>query len=160
MIQIDAGHHGAIGVKHIHRIQAAAQAHFQYHHINIFAHENIHCGQGVEFEISERNIAACFFDALKRSHDGFIIHRLAVDGDALVKAQQMRARERAHFKAGLLVDLGEKGAHRAFAVGACHHHHRALGLEPHALLHFARARQPHINQAAAVGGFEVCEPIV
>ena len=106
MIQIHAGDDRHIGIKHIHRIQAPAQPHFQHHHLNTGAHKHVYRRQGVEFKISKRHIAARRFDALKAGDNVGIGHRLAIQRDAFVKAQQMRAGERAHFVACFGVNLG------------------------------------------------------
>ena len=105
VVQIHAGDHGAVGIENIHCIQAAAQTDFQNHHVHLFAQENVHRGQCVEFKIGERRAAARGFDAFEGGHDGFVRHRLCIDGDAFVKAQQVRAGERADFVACLRVDL-------------------------------------------------------
>ena len=69
MVQIHAGDHRAIAVEHIDRVQTSAQADFQYHHIDLFAYEDIDRRQGIEFKISQRYFAARRFDALEGSGD-------------------------------------------------------------------------------------------
>ena len=165
MIQIHRRYHRYVAVKNIHCVQPAAEPDFQNHHIGFGTPKNIHGGQGVELEISECGIAACGFDALERGGNGFIGSRLAVHADALVVAQNVRAGEHAGFEAGGAVDAFQKGAHRAFAVGAGHHDYGALRLQTHPFFHRAHALQAQINAAVAVGGaagvggFEVCEPL-
>ena len=110
VFQVHAGNNGAVGIKNIHRIQPPAQAYFQNHHIHLMQPENIHRCQGVKFKIGERHIATRGFNALKRGNNVVIAHGLAVDGDAFVKAQQMRAGERANFVARCGVDVRQKSA--------------------------------------------------
>ena len=60
VIQADAGDDGAIGVKGIHRIQAPTQTDFEHQYIDGAAQEQVHCGEGSEFEIGQPGIAALF----------------------------------------------------------------------------------------------------
>ncbi len=54
MIHIHTGHHRAIMVEHIHRIQPPAEADFQYRHLDRLINETLHRSQRAEFKISQR----------------------------------------------------------------------------------------------------------
>ena len=159
MIQIHTGHHRHIRIEYVNRIQPSAQADFEYHHIDLLADKHIHRSQGVEFKISQRNFTARRFYSLKSSDDGFIGNRLAVDGDAFVEFQQMGAGKRTGFKTGLRINLGEKRANRTFSVGACYGDYRTRRNQSHTFFDFAYPLQAHINQAVAVGSFQMGEPL-
>jgi hypothetical protein len=57
MVEIDAGHHGAIRIPGIDRVEAAAHAHFQHDHIRIGALKQPHGRQGALFEIGQGDLA-------------------------------------------------------------------------------------------------------
>ena len=159
MVQVHAGDNGAIVVKNIDCVQPPAQADFQNHHVCFAPAENINGGKGVEFKIGERNAAARGFYAFKRGNDFAVGHGFAIDGNALVEAQQVRAGERADRVARFGEDARQKGADRTFAVGAAHGDNGAGRIKPHGIAHTRDARQAHVYQTAAVGGFQMREPL-
>src|SRR5574341_556431 len=54
MIDADARKHRAIGIHHVHRIEAAAEAHFKNQHVNSAAGEQLQCSQRAELEIGPK----------------------------------------------------------------------------------------------------------
>ena len=55
VVEVDAGDDGAIGVDDVGRIQPAAQADFQDHHIEVAAHHDFEDGEHGEFEVAQRH---------------------------------------------------------------------------------------------------------
>ena len=52
VVEVDAGDQGAIGVKYVHRIQAAPQADFQNHHVKLGVRQQLQDGQRCEFKVA------------------------------------------------------------------------------------------------------------
>ncbi|MNP68563.1 hypothetical protein D3C76_1645390 [compost metagenome] len=53
MIQRDAGYHRHARIDDIGCVQAAAQAHFQDHHVKLSLFEQLQRRQGAKFEVSQ-----------------------------------------------------------------------------------------------------------
>ena len=159
VVEVDAGDDGDVAVEDVDGIEPPAEADFEDHDVNLFADEDVGGGEGVELEIGERDVVARGFNALEGGGDEAVENGLAVEGNAFVVAQQVGAGEGAGFEAGFSVYGGEEGADRAFAVGAADNDDGAGGVELHAPFYFADAFQAHVDEAVAVGGFEVGEPL-
>ena len=55
MVDVDAGDDGDIGVDHVDRVEAPAEADFEDRHVEPGAGQQMHDGQGGEFEIRQRD---------------------------------------------------------------------------------------------------------
>ncbi len=58
VIDADGADQRHVRIPHVHRVQPAAQPHFEHHDFAAVGAEQVECGEGAEFKISERGIAA------------------------------------------------------------------------------------------------------
>ncbi len=149
MIQVHGGDQRHIGIEQIDRIQAPPQPHLHHRHLHLVAMEDIDGRQGAELKIGQRGVGPLLIDAGEGVTDLGIIHRLPVDADTFVIAQQMGgavgtdpiARRHQH---GL-----DQRLSGAFAIGTGQGDERewGLGLIAEARQHLAHALQAEIDLA-------------
>jgi hypothetical protein len=129
VIERDAGHHGAIGVVGIDRIEAAAEPDFENQHFDLAGAKDFHRRQRTELEVGQRDLTGAWRAAstrAKASHRQRVVYRLPIDAHPLVVGEQMRRGIATDAVTGKAVDGFEVGAGRALAVGAADGDHRAL----------------------------------
>jgi len=158
VVQVHAGHDGAVGVDDVDRVQASAQPHFQDDHVQRRLREQPQDGQRGQLEIGQRGIAAGRVHGGELSGQGGIAGGLAVHARPLVEIQQVRRGVEADPVSGAQQHGLEHGAGRALAVGASHHDLDRVQVQLQARGHLAHAVQAHVYRAA-MDGFEIGQPL-
>ena len=145
VVEIYAGEDGAVGVEHVHRIEPAPEADFEYDHIEVCAAEKPHGGQRAKLEIGQGNIAARRLYRFKGCAQCFIGCRPLADSYPLVVVDQMGRR----VAANAIGSRGQDGLqHRAsgpLAVGAAHGNDGNVRREPQPVPHRHDAVETQIN---------------
>ena len=93
VIEIDARHHGDVGIDDVDRVEPAAQPHFEDQRVEPGAREQLQRGQRAELEVgAARHVAARASSTALNAATSASSSRLAADAHALVVAQEMRRR--------------------------------------------------------------------
>ncbi len=116
-----AGHHRAIGIVDIDRIQTPAQAHFEDQHLDPGGGKSLPRRQRAELEVGQRHVTRrlpCRFDLGEGGAQRFIVDRRLGNAHPLVVVEQMRRGIAADAIAGSGVNRLQISAGRPLAVGA------------------------------------------
>ena len=142
VVEVNAGDDGAIGVDDVDGVQPPAQAHFQNHHVQRRARDDVQNGQGGKLKVGQRHrvpLGARSLHCGKPGNQGFGLHHLALQTQAFFKMHQVGGRIHRSAVACLQQDGFQHGAGRALAVGARHGDYRAMQRQPHARGNHAHA---------------------
>ena len=134
MIDADAGEHRAIRVHYVHRVEPAAETHFQHRRFDSLAREEPQRRERAVLEIGERDFAARGLHRFERRAERVVARLRARDAHALVVAFEMRRRIEPGLVAARAQHRFQHGAARALAIGARDGDDRAAKLDTHALV--------------------------
>jgi len=89
MVDGDGGDEGDIGINDVHGVEPPAQPHFENHHIERGAAEEIKRSKGAKFKVGERGLATRLINTLKGLTQRLIGNLVTLNADAFVVTQQM-----------------------------------------------------------------------
>ena len=118
MVEADIGDDRDIRIDRVHRVEATAEAHFQYRVIALRRLDDVQRRQHRVLEIRQVDAAAPRFHGLEGGDDGGVAGVFAVDADAFVENVQMRRRGGARRVAAGKHQPLDKANRGTLAIGA------------------------------------------
>ncbi len=158
VVQVDTGDDGAIGIDNVHGVQATAQADLQHHGVQPGLRKEAQDGQGGEFEIGQRDLAAGGFNRLELGDQRLVRGDLAIDAGSFVEVDQVGRSVEPDLVAGREQDRFQHGTGGPLAIGAADDELHPGQRQPHPAGHFPHPVQPHVD-GSGVDRFQVLQPI-